>query len=156
MTTGGENMASVFDVAKYILEQKGPMTTMKLQKLCYYAQAWSLVWDEEALFDEEIQAWANGPVCPKLYNAHSGLYKVDAKHFPYGDSTVFTEDQVDTLKAVLEYYGDRAASWLIQLSHNEDPWKLARGDTRTGDPCNTDITWSSMAEFYSSLDKEDE
>lgn len=32
-------MANVFDVAKYILEKKGIMSTMKLQKLCYYAQA---------------------------------------------------------------------------------------------------------------------
>lgn len=32
-------MANVFDVAAYILEKEGEMTTMKLQKLCYYAQA---------------------------------------------------------------------------------------------------------------------
>lgn len=30
-------MANVFDTAKYILEQSGPMSTMKLQKLCYYS-----------------------------------------------------------------------------------------------------------------------
>ncbi len=30
-------MANVFDTAKYILEQKGDMSTMKLQKLCYYS-----------------------------------------------------------------------------------------------------------------------
>ena len=34
-------MASVFDAAAYILEKKGEMTTLKLQKLVYYAQAWS-------------------------------------------------------------------------------------------------------------------
>ena len=39
-------MANVFDTAKYILEQLGSMSTMKLQKLCYYSQAWSLVWDD--------------------------------------------------------------------------------------------------------------
>lgn len=32
-------MADVFDVAAYILQRQGRMTTMKLQKLCYYAQA---------------------------------------------------------------------------------------------------------------------
>ena len=37
----------VFDVAAYILEKIGSMTTMKLQKLVYYSQAWSLVWDGE-------------------------------------------------------------------------------------------------------------
>lgn len=32
-------MASVLDVAAYILAQQGEMTAMKLQKLCYYSQA---------------------------------------------------------------------------------------------------------------------
>lgn len=33
-------MATVGDVASYILESRGRMTTMKLQKLCYYSQGW--------------------------------------------------------------------------------------------------------------------
>lgn len=44
-------MANVFDTAKYILEQSGPMSAMKLQKLCYYSQVWSLVWDDSPLFE---------------------------------------------------------------------------------------------------------
>ena len=35
-------MATALDVAKYVLEQQGPMTTLKLEKLVYYAQAWSV------------------------------------------------------------------------------------------------------------------
>ena len=49
-------MVSVFDAAAYIVEKTGEMTTLKLQKLVYYAQAWSLVWDERPLFDEKIEA----------------------------------------------------------------------------------------------------
>ena len=55
-------MATVLDVAKYVLEHNGRMTTMKLEKLVYYCQAWSLGWDEVPLFEEDFQAWANGPV----------------------------------------------------------------------------------------------
>lgn len=47
-------MANVFDTAKYILEKSGKMSTMKLQKLCYYSQAWALVWDDAPLFDEDF------------------------------------------------------------------------------------------------------
>jgi len=50
-------MASVHDVACYILKKQSPMTTMKLQKLVYYCQAWSLVWDEKPLFKERMDAW---------------------------------------------------------------------------------------------------
>lgn len=67
-------MANVFDVAKYILHKKGPMTTMKLQKLVYYCQAWSLVWDGKPIFEEKIQAWASGPVVRELYNEHRGVF----------------------------------------------------------------------------------
>ena len=52
---------TVFDIAKYILHQRGRMSTMKLQKLCYYAQAWSLVWDDTPLFDEDFSAWRKRP-----------------------------------------------------------------------------------------------
>ena len=59
-------MTSIFDVAAYVLDKLGVMTTMKLEKLCYYSQAWSLVWDERRLFPERFEAWANGPVGPDL------------------------------------------------------------------------------------------
>jgi uncharacterized phage-associated protein len=39
-------MAHAQDVAQFILERRGEMTAWKLQKLVYYSQAWSLVWDE--------------------------------------------------------------------------------------------------------------
>lgn len=60
-------MPTIFDAAKFILEQLGQMSTMKLQKLCYYAQAWSLVWDDAPLFEEDFQAWANGPVLSLIH-----------------------------------------------------------------------------------------
>ena len=65
-------MASAFDVAAYILENQGEMTTLKLQKLVYYAQAWSLSLDKTPLFDEKIEAWPNGPVVKDLYDCHRG------------------------------------------------------------------------------------
>ena len=50
-------MASAFDVAAYILERKGEITTLKLQKLVYFAQARLLSLDEKSVFDEKIDAW---------------------------------------------------------------------------------------------------
>ncbi len=63
-------MISVLDVAAYILKKKEKISAWKLQKLVYYCQAWSLVWDEEPMFEEEIHAWINGPVSPDLYEKH--------------------------------------------------------------------------------------
>lgn len=69
---------SAHDVAAYILRKQGPMSVWKLHKLLYYAQAWHLVWEEEPLFREHIEAWANGPVVPALYPLHKGLFTVSA------------------------------------------------------------------------------
>src|SRR5438128_2146383 len=117
-------MASVLDVANYILGKRGPMTAMKLQKLAYYAQAWSLVWDERALFDEEVEAWANGPVVRALYEKHRGQFIV--KDIPGGAAEKLDKPALETIDAVLSTYGDKTSQWLSNLTHQESPWRDAR------------------------------
>ena len=143
-------MANVFDVAKYILKKQGEMTAMKLQKLVYYSQAWSLVWDEKPLFDEKIRAWANGPVVPDLYNLHRGEFSVHADMFP-GDPKNLTNDEKETIDAVLKTYGDKPSQWLSDLTHLESPWKDAREGLQMGERGNKEISLAAMVEYYSSL-----
>lgn len=142
-------MASVFDVARYILQKQGPMTTMKLQKLVYYCQAWSLVWDEKALFDAPIEAWANGPVVPLLYDIHRGVFQIS--DLPVGDPNILSQEEKDTIHAVLDGYGDKSAQWLSDLAHMETPWQEARGGLPDGEPCQNEITHAALAEYYMSL-----
>ena len=143
-------MKNVFDAAKYILEKTGPITTMKLQKLLYYAQAWSLVWDEEELFPEEFEAWSGGPVCPELYSWHKHMYRVSADQVPADrlSGEPFSDDQSKTLAVVLETYGDKSGRWLSGLTHTEDPWKQARGSCLPGDYCSNVISKGDMAWYY--------
>lgn len=143
-------MANVFDTACYILEKCGKMSTMKLQKLCYYAQAWSLVWDDEPLFPEEFRAWANGPVCNELFQATKGRYSVVANDEP-GNSNNLTDNQKDTVDRVLEYYAPHDAQWLSQLTHLEQPWQEARIGVPTGMGSNNVITQESMAMYYGGI-----
>lgn len=140
---------SVKDVAAYILEKQGEMTTMKLQKLVYYCQAWSLVWDDESLFNEEIEAWANGPIVKKLYDVHKRQYKI--RKLTKGDSEKLSELQKTSIEHVLSYYGDKSSQWLSDLTHVEDPWKNQRIGLAPGERSNNIITIASMSEYYSSL-----
>jgi len=142
-------MASVQDVAAYILHKLGPVTAIKLQKLVYYSQAWSLVWDEEPLFEDEIQAWANGPVSPTLYEAHRRQFKVSV--ISDGNLESLTPSQRETIDKVLEFYGDKSSQWLSDLTHQESPWLEARRGLAPGQPGNCEITTASMAEYYGSL-----
>jgi len=144
-------MASVFDVAKYILNKKGRMTTAKLQKLVYFCQAWSLVWDEKPIFNEKIEAWANGPVVPALFRQHRGQFLIASRDIKNGTSKNLSKSEKETINAVLEYYGDKSAQWLIDLAHLEDPWKNARQDCDPGERCNQEISHADMMEYYSGL-----
>lgn len=143
-------MANVFDTAKYILEQCGRMSTMKLQKLCYYAQAWSLVWDDAPLFPEDFEAWANGPVCPELFHKTQGIFSVVADDETGGDGDL-SENQKDTINHVIEYYGKHDAQWLSRLTHMEEPWKDARKDLPENAAGVNIITKESMGMYYGSL-----
>ena len=148
---GGFDMATVFDTAKYILEKLGPVSAWKLQKLCYYAQAWSIAWTDEPLFKEDFQAWANGPVCPPLYAMHRGQYVVSADDIGNGDGSSLTDDQRDTVDRVLEHYGSWEPYELREQTHSEAPWKDARGDLPEGASSIEPITKESMGEYYGSF-----
>ncbi len=142
---------NVFDIASYILLKLGKMTTMRLQKLVYYCQAWSLVWDEKPLFSERIEAWSNGPVIPKLFFQHKGLFFIEQSDLGLGNPNKLSEQQKDSINAVLKYYGKKNSQWLIELSHMEEPWKQARRGIPEGLNCNREIKLIDMANYYSSL-----
>lgn len=147
-------MADIIDVAKYILERKGTMSTMKLQKLCYYSQAWTLAWDEVPLFNEDFQAWANGPVCRELFEWHRGKFLISTDDLPQlSGKHDLTLTERETIDKVLEFYGDKEGHWLSELTHMERPWKEARqkANALPGDSCSEIITKESMADYYAGL-----
>lgn len=125
------------------------MTTWKLQKLVYYSQAWSLVWDERPLFQAQIKAWANGPVVPVLYHKHKGKFRVSS--WPDGDPSKLTASEKATINGVLDFYGDKTSQWLSDLTHNEAPWREARGSLAPGERGSEVITLDSMLRYYSGL-----
>ena len=139
-------MANVHDVAAYILRKRGAMSAMKLQKLVYYSQAWSLVWDDRPIFGESIVAWANGPVVYELFDRHRGQYTVDS--WPDGDPAALTEDETDTIDAVLAGYGHLSAQQLSTLTHAEEPWIEAREGLRPGQRGTREIPLDRIAEYY--------
>lgn len=138
------------DVADYILQSHGEMSAMKLQKLVYYAQAWHLVWEDKELFSERIEAWANGPVIPDLYERHRGSFSLPPGFFK-GDISRLTDNNKDVINRVLKFYGDKDAQWLSDLTHLEEPWKIARVGLTDGERGSRLISTESMSEYYSSI-----
>jgi uncharacterized phage-associated protein len=142
-------MASVHDVARYILREMGELDTWKLQKLVYYSQAWHLVWEDEALFNAEIQAWANGPVVPELYGVHRGQYRVGS--WSRGSIQNLSRSERESIDVVLDHYGRFSGFQLREMTHSESPWKDARRGLPPGAPSENVITPASISSYYNSL-----
>lgn len=144
-------MATVFGVAEYILEQVGFVSTMKLQKLMYYSQAYSLVHYGKPLFGEDFEAWANGPVCPDLFRIHRGKFVVGPGELSYPESPRTTEVSVEARGAidhVLKTLGSYSGRKLSGLTHCEKPWLEARAGVKEGERCNTVITKEAIRRYY--------
>jgi len=146
---------TVHDVAAYILRRRGSMSSMKLQKLVYYAQAWNLVWDDVPLFPEEIQAWANGPVVYELFDVHRGNFTVSSP-WPRGDINNLTTAERETIDAVLRDYGELSGRQLSVLTHREAPWREARQGMGPTDRSTREISHEAMADFYGAIDLDDD
>ncbi|MEX3643997.1 Panacea domain-containing protein [Mycolicibacterium porcinum] len=143
-------MATANDVAAYIMEQYGKtMTTMKLQKLLYYSQGWSLAWDGQPMFEDEIAAWANGPVVYSVFDNHRGKFKIGS--WRHGDATTLTEDERETVNAVLGYYGKLTGQELSDMTHAERPWLEARGNLPVGAYSSQPIDLDVMQDFFGDL-----
>ena len=125
------------------------MTVMKLHKLLYYAQAWTLVWDEKPLFCQKIEAWANGPVVREVYALHRGKFEVSS--WEKGHADALTPRQQRHIKSVLKFYGDKTAQWLSDLTHREKPWLEARRGLAPLARGSREITTAAMHEYYSSI-----
>ena len=144
-------MATVFDVAKFILDRYGAMSAMKLQKLVFYSQAMSLVWDDVPLFDDDFEAWAKGPVCPALFAAHKGMFMLENSDFlePYSpDISRLSNEQVETITVVVNSLIDYPPYRLSSMTHKEAPWIDARAGIRPGSRCHNIISKECMMEYY--------
>ena len=119
-------MPTSVDVANYFLSLEGDdgeISNLKLQKLVYYAQGFSLALLDGPLFNEPVEAWMHGPVIASLYRQFS-QYGSNAIPAPARfDASVFTRAQKRLLDDVYDVYGQYTAWKLRQLTHEEDPWR---------------------------------
>jgi uncharacterized phage-associated protein len=147
-------MAEALNVARHFIklaaseEQPEYLCHLRLQKLVYYAQGWSLALRSKPLFGERIEAWAYGPVVRDLYSRFSD----------YGDKPIPPEeieqpedllpDEQEFIAQVWNAYKGYSAISLSNMTHNEAPWKEARGDLGPADRCAAEITPKSMRRFF--------
>lgn len=146
-------MYKATDIANWFLlavdrESGDSITHLKLQKLLYYAQAWTLTLLKKPLFDEEIQAWMHGPVIPEVFTKYAE-YSYNEIPAPKPEECIeIDKEYEEILEQVMETYGIFQAKYLEELTHSEAPWKTARAGLSKEAKCTNIITKESMEEFY--------
>lgn len=144
--------------ANWILHNIPDVTNKKLQKLMYYAYAWYLVLFNEdendlenRLFSNSFQAWVHGPVIPELYQMlkeyQGDVIPVDV--FDKHNYKKFNADELDLLNQIKEVYGNYNGNQLESITHQETPWKNARGNCGAYDICKNKISDKDIFCYYS-------
>lgn len=145
-------MYNALSVAKYILDfcknlQVG-ISNLKLQKILYFVQAEFLVSTPNHIpcFSDAIEAWDFGPVVPSVYHE----YKVYGNAIiPQNDDDnswcyqrIRPEDQ-SMINGIVEEAAKYSAAQLVQITHNQTPWKNAY---RKG--FNNEISNAAILDFF--------
>lgn len=119
-------MLQAIDVSRYFLckQHRGEadIDIMKLQKLLYYAQGYSLVLNDRPIFKEEIEAWTHGPVVPEVYHFFKGKGSrpLTIPH-DFNIAKIPLEDR-RVLDDVYREKGQYSAWRLRTFTHREIPW----------------------------------
>ena len=114
------------------------ITPLQLQKLLYYVQGMALCIYKKPAFTNKIYAWPYGPVIEEVYK----------KYKSKGKKAIDTPKKVNELSEGLNYiidiviegYGKYNAGSLIELTHEEEPWKNTE--------INMEITQESIKNYF--------
>lgn len=146
MATEDKGMYSVFDIADWFVH-KETMPQKKLQKLCYYSQAWYKALFDEQLFKGSFEAWVHGPVHRELWNETTQFGYEKIKKLPVAGKEL-PVNIIDFLEDVYFTYGSFDGEELERLTHTEEPWLKAREGLGYRKPSNKVVTLESMGEYY--------
>lgn len=154
-------MARAIDVAIYLIQLAAAedepefLTHLRLQKLLYYVQGWSLAQRDVPMFPERIEAWAHGPVVPAVWQQFRdfGGAVISPETVSLDENTIDDEEGA-YIASVWEVYKPHSALSLRAMTHRERPWVDAHAGYSPGEMCNVEITQDALRSFFTELDRQ--
>lgn len=138
---------------KIVFSAGDTISNLKLQKLCYFSQVASLVHKEQPFFEDEIQAWAHGPVIPNLYRRFRryGWQAIDPTDLRTRPNRDLDDEEKMFLDRVWNTLSGFSAKHLEDLSHKDEAWKRRYTPEKPGGRCNNVITPKQILDYYNSI-----
>lgn len=142
-------MPNVLDVAAYLINKVNEaewddITNLKLQKILYYCQGFSLAILDRPLFSNPIEAWRHGPVIREVYDTYKQYNGNVIDKVSAGDSDALSSKEKELVDDVYSVYGRYSAWHLRNLTHSEPTWAEAYQEG-----LDIEITHDAMKEYFS-------
>jgi uncharacterized phage-associated protein len=140
-------------VADYLISlahQRGEsITSLKLQVLLYYAQAWHLALHDAPLFDARFHARVYAPTIPAIDERFDrfGFHELPAPPI----RPELAERDAAFLDDVAARYLTLDEWTLHRMSRREDPWINARGALPMDEPSEAEISEHDMRAYFRNL-----
>ncbi len=126
-------MNGVLDVSKYVIssywKSGNTITNLKLQKILYYIQGYTLKRCNEIMFPEAIYKWPYGPVVPEAYFAYSNAGSAPLIEPNEGElhASLMRLNRDITFKSIIDLVAKKTyalrATELVDKTHSEYPWR---------------------------------
>lgn len=137
-------------VVKYYNDKKEnnnfkPLTNLKLQKVLYFIQGWSLAKFNDPIINEPFEKWKYGPVIRSVYREFKSQ-GADELVSPMGLAFIENDDvkfktpmleddyleKGDELNDLIDKLLQKPASVLVNETHREAPWNDSKEDIESG------------------------
>ena len=114
--------------AEYIINKCNEVTPLALQKMLYYIRGFYMAFYKAELFEDDCEAWVHGPVYREIYNQFKEYKYHTIEIKDEINSELFTNEEIEILDSICENFGCYSGTMLELFTHDEDPWKITRGE----------------------------
>ena len=124
------------------------VTPLKLQKLLYYVQGYSLALTGKPAFADKIEAWKYGPVVDSVYQEYKRYNKSIIPYDEIKEEEIQDEALREVIRLVLSDKLCYSGGTLARATHNEAPWSKNYVGALGGVYMNAEIPESEIREYF--------
>lgn len=141
--------------ALYIIHKADEVTDLFLQKLLYYVKAFSWLFLERDMIEDNCEAWTYGPVFPDIYVKYKlfGNRTIPDYDQSINYDSILGKDEKMVLDYVIHCFGIYNGGVLMRLTHKETPWQTARTGIPDYAPSSNLIENTDIRKYFEKMDK---
>lgn len=151
---GSTNCNKMKIAAEYIIDKCKEVTPLALQKMLYYVQGFYMAFYKTSFFESDCEAWVHGPVYREIYKQFKEYKYKTIETRSKINAEVFTDEEREVLDSVCENFGCYSGTMLESFTHDEDPWRISRGNLGENEKSDKVIEKKVIDEYFSMVVKE--